>query len=510
MSVSSRSLVIAGIVTSTFLSACNGGESVSPLGPGMHPFGGSDSALVDTRVDHTPTVAIYDASSKPLSGVAVTFRIVAGGGTLTDSVVTTKGDGTASPGGLTTGLPPTANVIEASAPGYPAVRFTIATRWRRTLASQALGACAIVSDKVYCWGDNTHGELGTRTPASALTPQISPITISQAGSAGLSADELVGGFGNHLCALSRSQKTAACWGRGSYGQRGIGRAAGELNDPVNLSGGSWERLSVGRLTSCGIQTSGRAMCWGANQYGEVGNLSWPASGSTRILGPVFVDGGILFSVVSTGWLHACGVTTTGEAFCWGNNLAGQLGIGAVDSSHAVPTHVASSEKFATIFAGNRHTCAITTDQRAFCWGENTFGQLGDGTTTSRPSPTPVAGGLKFSAISIGSFFISALPPGATPLPPNVFPAHTCALTEAGRAYCWGWNAWAELGDGTLTDRLQPTPVATDARFSGLALGEASSCGMRGSSVWCWGGNQYGQLGDGTQQRRMTPVRPILP
>jgi len=144
--------------------------------------------------------------------------------------------------------------------------------------------------------------------------------------------------------------------------------------------------------------------------------------------------------ISAGDYHTCGLTSAGAAVCWGENGDGQLGNGTYDDK-VTPTTVSGGLKFTSISAGSYHTCALTSAGAAFCWGYNAYGQLGDGTSDNhRLTPTAVSGGLKFTSISVGAY-------------------HTCALTSAGAASCWGANWYGQLGDGTEDEKLTPTTVS---------------------------------------------------
>ncbi|MGH7679061.1 MAG: RCC1 domain-containing protein, partial [Gemmatimonadaceae bacterium] len=306
---------------------------------------------------------------------------------------------------------------------------------------------------MFCWGLNsTWWEYGappdlvpgTGTPAAPIVEEI----VS-----------LAGGVGAHFCGITRAQG-AICWGRGGFGQLGTG-AVGAIGNSAAVVQGDipWADISVSRISTCGLSTLGNGYCWGTNQSGEVGSPSIAIGDLT--LAPNAIHGGYVFKSLAAGWLHACAIAASGAAYCWGNNAQGQLGIGTADTTRRQePRQVMSVLSFKQISVGSRYTCALTTDGDAYCWGANRTGQLGDGTLVDRNLPTLVAGGLKFVEIVTSSGFAT----GAFATAPSEVQGgvgHTCALTMAGKAYCWGWNGNGELGDGTTDDKTTPTPVAGD-------------------------------------------------
>lgn len=193
--------------------------------------------------------------------------------------------------------------------------------------------------------------------------------------------------------------------------------------------------------------------------------------------------------IATGGAHTCLVMASGRAYCWGGNDRGQLGSGST-TRHASPSAVGGADlRFAAVASGLSHSCAIARGGAAWCWGENDHGQLGDRSLTSRLSPVPVADNHVFRSLDAGA-------------------AHTCGLDGGGKAWCWGSNARGQLGVGDAGPGESATPVAvaTDRRFTSIALGWSFSCALDAAgSVMCWGDNAAGQLGDGTRDVRRKPT-----
>jgi alpha-tubulin suppressor-like RCC1 family protein len=216
--------------------------------------------------------------------------------------------------------------------------------------------------------------------------------------------------------------------------------------------------------------------------------------------PIAVESGLTFKSVAVGWQHTCALTTDGSAHCWGDNRYGQLGVGTTDTLiHAVPLAVLGNFKFEQLSLGGFYSCGVTTTHQALCWGLNATGALGDGTKTDRATPTPVAGAFKFKEVAASTGFGTGGVEVSVDIPGGV--AHTCAINEAGAPYCWGLNASGQLGDGTFTDRLAPVAVLSSLEVTHIGLGGAHTCGIRvGDIKTGWLGSHEFQTGIYLQPR----------
>jgi len=201
-----------------------------------------------------------------------------------------------------------------------------------------------------------------------------------------------------------------------------------------------------------------------------------------------IDVGLVLTSLSAGGRHTCGVRASGAAYCWGDNSSGQLGEGTINQ-HTTPTLVAGNLQFVDLSAGYEYTCGVTTGGAAYCWGINDEGQLGDSTNTPRYLPTPVVGGLAFTQVSAGY-------------------DHTCGITTTGVAYCWGRNDLGQLGDSTTNPRPTPGPVAGGQIFKQISA-KIHTCGITAdSTVYCWGRDVEGQLGDGVPTYHRDSPTPV--
>lgn len=438
------------------------------------------------RVTHASTVVTLSLETDPTAGRA----------TLSGSASTDAEGGVVAFSNLSIDLPAEGYVLEAtSGAGISTISdsFSVHLTFRQVSAadpptSEGEGhTCGVTSaDRAYCWGFNGHGQLGDGSTTAAEIPV--------AVSGGLRFAEVSAGP-DHTCGLTTAEEVY-CWGRNHRGQLGDG-AFQDTSSPVavdvsRLSTQTFAQVSVGLAHSCGVTTAGEVYCWGGNSNGKLGDGTFQGSST-----PVAVDvsdlSGERFLAVSAGQDHTCGVSTAGEAYCWGFNGSGRLGDGTT-STRSTPVPVSTSESFAQVSAGRRHTCGVSTAGNALCWGSNTWGQLGEGTRTDRSSPVPVSGGVSFARVDAGG-------------------AHSCGVSTAGAAYCWGVNFDGQLGDGTTTDSSVPVVVQpsdpNSVSFARVTAGGRHSCGATtGREAFCWGLNGYGQLGDGSTTDSPTPIRVV--
>ena len=293
----------------------------------------------------------------------------------------------------------------------------------------------------------------------------------------------------HTCAVTASGGLK-CWGRNNIGQLGNGTNENFSVEPVDVTGLSSgvTTVSAGQVHTCALTTSGGIKCWGDNSSGQLGDGT-----NTARTTPVDVIGltsGI--SAVSASGRHTCAVTTAGGVLCWGSNVEGQLGDGTTTGRSAPVEVIGLPSRLTAISAGRSHTCAVTTSGIVYCWGSNSNGQLGDGTTVDQSSAVVV------SSLTTGVAIISA---GGW---------HTCAINESGVLSCWGLGGNGQLGLGSISARPHPTEVTGIAdEIIDVSTGGSHTCAVIISGeIMCWGLNQFGELGNQSSSRSLIPVRVV--
>jgi alpha-tubulin suppressor-like RCC1 family protein len=291
----------------------------------------------------------------------------------------------------------------------------------------------------------------------------------------------------HTCAVTTSGATF-CWGENRLGALGDGQRDTNSLVPVPVGGHlSFAAVSAGGEDSghtCGLTPGGVGYCWGNATFGRLGD---GVNGIGGAVAPRAVAGTLRFAGMSAGYDNSCGLLAGGALWCWGDGSFGQLGNGAFSTYSLSPVSVSGGLTFVAVSAGAQHGCGIAAGGAAYCWGYNGLGALGNGTSRDTALPAVVSGGFVFVAISSGR-------------------NHTCAVTVDSAAYCWGYNDFGRLGDGSTTASTVPVAVAGGLHFAMIGAGGYHSCGLTsGGQAYCWGRNESGQLGDGTTTNRLLPV-----
>ncbi len=359
------------------------------------------------------------------------------------------------------------------------------------IAAGAFHTCAIVAGgQVRCWGDNFSGQLGNGTTTTSSTP-VAVTGLSGATQISPGGDPFIAE--SHTCAIVTGGQVR-CWGANASGQLGNGGTT-DSNVPVAVTGLSGAiRISTGMVHSCALASTGQVRCWGDGTSGQLGDGS--IGGRLVALVPVESASTIATPLkVVAGSAHSCALSTGSLISCWGDNRSKQLGSKSTGlTATATPGLVGFASNPQEVgpqpldlAAGDSHSCAIVTGDQVRCWGSNSSGQLGNGTTTSSSTPVAVTGLSGATQIAAGAF-------------------HTCAIVAGGQVRCWGDNSSGQLGNGTTTISSTPVAVTGLSGATQIAAGDFHSCAIvAGGQVRCWGANSSGQLGNGGTTDRSTPV-----
>jgi alpha-tubulin suppressor-like RCC1 family protein len=342
----------------------------------------------------------------------------------------------------------------------------------KTFVSLSLGdyhSCGLLADgEAFCWGINTQGQSGNGVPGGAGVNTPYPVN------GGYRFASISAG-GSHTCGILLTGETY-CWGNNTGGQLGDGTTLSR-GEPSPVSG-THTFIQVSASTfghTCGLEAAGAVWCWGDNRYGQIGDGTIGGQRNS----PTLVSGGVTFISISAGGGHTCGIAADSSAYCWGLNTDGQLGDGTTDT-HLVPTRVAWSGSLKEIVTGLVHTCALQDNGDPLCWGNNQVGSLGseieDVEVPHKTVPTGLENGPNFEHLVSGE-------------------RHTCGIDASGVVLCWGYNYEGELGDGTRQTRSTPGPLFTSISFKSIAAGAYFTCGISLSDqTYCWGDNYAFQLG----------------
>jgi alpha-tubulin suppressor-like RCC1 family protein len=301
----------------------------------------------------------------------------------------------------------------------------------------------------------------------------------------LTFDRVAQGY-DSSCMLTPTGE-AWCWGNNEHGQLGAATAKSCQSGFVACT---WQavraqapsrfaQLSPSRLHSCGLDVSGQPWCWGFGLGGQLGN-----GAKSDSVTPVAIAGNHRFVRIDAGsdGLLSCALDDVGTAWCWGPGDSGGLGNGTTDGSN-VPVQVQASQPFTSIGAGSNHGCGLDATGQAWCWGRNPYGALGRGVSGASLVPAAVTGGHRFASLAVGGNF-------------------NCGLTSAGAAWCWGFGL--SLGDGVLAHSDVPVAVAGGHVFTSVSAGYQHACALTSDgTAWCWGPAML--TGSGTEDDSTVPV-----
>jgi alpha-tubulin suppressor-like RCC1 family protein len=329
-------------------------------------------------------------------------------------------------------------------------------------------SCALLSSAhVECWEEDFSGELG-----DGRTHEASKVPVEVHGVT--SASQIAAGE-RHTCALLAGGHVA-CWGENDEGQLGDGgKSISSIPSEVTgLSGAT--QLAAGGNDTCALTSRGRMDCWGDNYYGQFDDGT--IHGSDTPVEAHDLTGVTQLAVDGT---FSCAVIATGSPVCWGDDEFGELGDGVNGGERDAPIAVPGLAAVTQAAIGWPHACAVITGGHLDCWGEDVFGEIGDGTTDRKQAPVEVSALSGVTQVSAGEH-------------------HSCAVLATGRVDCWGGDSWevGQLGNGTLGGSRTPVEVEKISTATQVATSRYGSCALlSGGHVDCWGGDFGGSLGNDT-------------
>ena len=357
-----------------------------------------------------------------------------------------------------------------------------------------------------CATSNATNPVGLSQP-SGLQASLSGSYVALSWTAGTATAGQTLSSGNTSCAIDNSG-AAWCWGPSYDGELGNGStASATTGTPTQVVGGHvFSQISTGDRGSCALDIDGTAWCWGNSYDGRLGNGSTSTNQHTGT--PSQVLGNHVFRQISVGSTTSCAIDTAGDAWCWGDSYNGKLGNGSTQTANTgTPSQVVGGHEFHEISVGTQVVCALDTDGAAWCWGTSYNGRLGNGSTAegaNTGTPSQVVGNHVFGQISVGYY-------------------NTCAIDTNGATWCWGASNDGVLGNGsTASDQHTGTPTQVvgshafivlerGGHYSGMSA-ERHRCGIDTSrAAWCWGGSYDGALGNGStasDQHTGTPTQVV--
>ncbi len=455
--------------------AVNSVVTNSPAAVAM-AFGNQQRQFAGAALPGSIGVIVRDAGGNPLSGITVSFAVTAGAGSLPATAVT-DANGIAKVTYTLGGTPSTTNTATATVSGLSPVTFTATTVGLYSLDNGSNANCALTSTgSAACWGFNSRGQIGDGT----LTARNVPTAVS----GGLTFTKLSVGTADHTCGLTAAG-AAYCWGSNSFGEIGDSTYT-DATAPVAVKGSLvFTQLAVSRSSSCGLTAAGAMYCWGSNDLSLLGD---GVLGTTSLTPQLVNTGGVAFSQMGVGRNLACGLSSAGALYCWGggsftaDGTTGGSPVNAAFTVRPTPTRVNDGRSYTQLRVGEQFACGITTTSTTLCWGQNSQGQLGNGSSVNRTSPTEVVTTQQFVSLALGI-------------------SHACGLNAAGALWCWGYASTdGRLADGTTTTTSRTLPVAAlgGLTLTSVRLSGSNSCGISTGGVpFCAGTGSNGAIGNNT-------------
>lgn len=382
----------------------------------------------------------------------------------------------------------------------------------------AYHACGITSEqKAYCWGYNEFGQLGN---GNTGTNSFSPVAVSTSGVLGGKKLRSISTHYAHNCVID-SSGVIYCWGWNNAGQLGIGTsgAGNDSNVPVlvnmtgSLSGKTIKTVTMNWQRTCVLASDNQVYCWGGDDYGSLGDNVSTSGNPKSVPTPLYTAGALsgktILSLSAEGDYHNCVLASDKKAYCWGYNNYGQVGDGT-RTTQPVPvavdtTGVLANKTIKLLTAFDKHTCAVASDDKIYCWGRNDYRQLGDNTADAdRIMPGAVYNGGILNGKAISYMANSGSPNH-----------HTCIMDSNGLSYCWGRNDYGQLGDGTVNTVALPTFLNGNGMIDNKKLimikgSTYNTCAINTDyKLYCWGQNNYGQIGQGSSSGTPTKIPTLV-
>jgi prepilin-type N-terminal cleavage/methylation domain-containing protein len=342
--------------------------------------------------------------------------------------------------------------------------------------------CAIKKDDtLWCWGDNQTKILGNLGEKNFSDVPVSVGGKSQWSSIDMAEKKGIGQgeIYSFICGI-KTDKTLWCWGDGRAGYLGTGAREGYASMPLQVKGGGlWKSVHTSYQQVCGIKTDDTLWCWGVNAKDDSVSVADE---------PTQIDPGHAWKSVSVGATKSCGIQTDNSLWCWDVRTADYLmwdRYWELTAMSATENILAGEEWKQVDVAGgvksdsgsyNPVICAIKLDETLWCWGDNRFGQLGDGTTTEKSVPTLVSGGSQWKDVFVESSMV-------------------CATKFTGTLWCWGSNQFGQLGINSNTDSLVPVQVHGGGLWKNIYQDDSRTCAIKADdTLWCWGDLRFSQGG----------------